>query len=232
MPMPMDGVAKFTGTLATRDVEDTMAERLADGAIHVAGLMFAATAVIWLSYRVFSQSDITLISTVMIYAVALVAMLSMSAIYNVFHRPDAYGIWRRLDHAAIFLMIAGTYTPFAAMVLGGWVGASILAIVWTGAVLGILIKLCFREGFGRYTLPLYLALGWVVVIALPPLIERMSTPGLWLLLGGGLIYSAGTLFYAWRSLPFQNAIWHAFVLAAAMCQFGAVLTDVAKLPGV
>ncbi|WP_029063577.1 hemolysin III family protein [Labrenzia sp. DG1229] len=205
----------------------TLAELIADGAIHTIGICLGLTATIVLAVTLWNAGDPTRQITVMIYAACLMTMLICSALYNMLARDHKSGILRRLDHAAIFLMIAGTYTPLAAVIIGGWTGGILLAIVWTGALSGALLKLVHLSRTERLTVPIYLGLGWVVVFAANPLIERASTFGFYMILAGGLLYTIGTAFYAWKKLPFQNAIWHAFVLAAAVCHFGAVLHDVA-----
>ncbi|MBG6143278.1 MAG: hemolysin III family protein [Roseibium album] len=205
----------------------SLAELIADGAIHTIGICLGLTATVVLAVTLWNTGDPTRQITVMIYAACLMTMLICSALYNMLAKDHKSGILRRLDHAAIFLMIAGTYTPLAAVIIGGWTGGILLAIVWTGALSGALLKLVHLSRTERLTVPIYLGLGWVVVFAANPLIERASTFGFYMILAGGLLYTIGTAFYAWKKLPFQNAIWHAFVLAAAVCHFSAVLHDVA-----
>ncbi len=205
----------------------SFAELIADGAIHTIGICLGLTATVVLAVTLWNTGDPTRQITVMIYAACLMTMLICSALYNMLAKDHKSGILRRLDHAAIFLMIAGTYTPLAAVIIGGWTGGILLAIVWTGALSGALLKLVHLSRTERLTVPIYLGLGWVVVFAANPLIERASTFGFYMILAGGLLYTIGTAFYAWKKLPFQNAIWHAFVLAAAVCHFSAVLHDVA-----
>ncbi|WP_282047246.1 PAQR family membrane homeostasis protein TrhA [Roseibium album] len=205
----------------------SLAELIADGAIHTIGICLGLTATVVLAVTLWNTGDATRQITVMIYAACLMTMLICSALYNMLAKDHKSGILRRLDHAAIFLMIAGTYTPLAAVIIGGWTGGILLAIVWTGALSGALLKLVHLSRTERLTVPIYLGLGWIVVFAANPLIERASTFGFYMILAGGLLYTIGTAFYAWKKLPFQNAIWHAFVLAAAVCHFSAVLHDVA-----
>ncbi|WP_428647911.1 PAQR family membrane homeostasis protein TrhA [Roseibium sp.] len=205
----------------------TLAEFIADGAIHVIGICLGMTATIVLAVTLWNAGDPARQVSVMIYAACLMAMLICSALYNMFARDHKSGLLRRLDHAAIFLMIAGTYTPLAAMIIGGWTGGILLAVVWTGALTGAIVKLAHLTGLDRVTVPICLGLGWIVVFAADPLLEKASAFGFAMILAGGLLYTIGTVFYAWKRLPFQNAIWHAFVLAAAICHFGAVFHDVA-----
>ncbi len=129
---------------------------------------------------------------------------------------------RFLDHAAIFLLIAGTYTPFTLVTLRGPWGYALFAIVWTLAALGIALELK-RVRNRLVMVALYLAMGWVGIIAIGPLLEKLPAGGLWLLFGGGVCYTLGVPFYLWRRLPYNHALWHVFVLAGSVLQFLAVL---------
>ncbi|WP_417669561.1 PAQR family membrane homeostasis protein TrhA [Roseibium sp.] len=208
----------------------TLAEKIADGTVHVIGIGLGIAALITLIAVQWGSDDVGRQLSVYIYAGCLMLMLVCSALYNIFAKENKTGILRRLDHAAIFLLIAGTYTPLAAMIIGGRTGGILLAVIWTGALTGAILKLTHLQGLERVTVPLCLALGWVVVFAFKPLMDNASDFGFWMIISGGLLYTAGTAFYAWKRLPFQNAIWHAFVLAAAVCHFSAVLNDVALGP--
>jgi len=209
------------------DRAQTFAELVADGTVHVIGLALGLAAAASLVFVLWNSPDLGRQVSVYIYAGCLLAMLTCSALYNMFAKDDKTGLLRRLDHAAIFMMIAGTYTPLAAMIIGGWTGGILLAVVWTGAVTGAILKLTKLSRIDKITLPIYLGLGWVVVFAFKPLLENSTGFGFLMILAGGLLYTTGTIFYAWKKLPFQNAIWHAFVLAAAVCHFTAVFHDVA-----
>lgn len=208
----------------------TMPEKIADGTIHVIGICLGIAALITLVAVLWNTADLGRQVSVFIYAGCLLAMLICSALYNMLAKDNKTGILRKLDHAAIFLLIAGTYTPLASMIIGGWTGGILLAVIWTGALTGAILKLTQLQGIDKITVPLCLALGWVVVFAFKPLMDNASNFGFWMIIAGGLLYTVGTAFYAWKRLPFQNAIWHAFVLAAAVCHFSAVLNDVALGP--
>jgi hemolysin III len=152
-------------------------------------------------------------------------MFACSIIYNM-AKPHRRPLLRRLDHAAIFLMIAGSYTPFTTQSLTGAWAWGMTAAVWTLALAGAAGKL-FLPGLGRgFWVALYLALGWSAVVALKPLLASVSAVALILLAIGGAIYSLGVIFYLRRSLPYRRAIWHGFVLTAAATQYAAVLTGV------
>jgi hemolysin III len=191
-------------------------ENRADAVVHVLGIVFAINASVWLLWHVTGLSASV---SVTVYCIGLLAMIGMSAAYNL--TPDHYpakNVLRRLDHSAIFIMIAGTYTPFAAGRLGDY-GPWILAANWIAATVGIVIKLIYPRRFETVTLGLYIAMGWLIVLALKPLIAHVATLDLWLLLGGGVVYSAGIAFYVIERIPYHKAIWHSFVLVAAVLQY-------------
>ena len=200
-------------------------EYFADMTIHLAGIVLAVTASLWLLTHVGGGA---VVASVAVYCAGLLAMIGASAAYNLVpHRFAAKQILRRLDHAAIFVMIAGTYTPLVTSRLGGREGTIILSAVWACAVLGIAIKLVFPRRFELFTLVLYLAMGWSIVTVIRPLAAHMAGLSFRLLVAGGLIYSAGVVFYVWERLPFHRAIWHGFVLTAAILQFAAIAFELA-----
>lgn len=209
---------------------ESLAEKIADGTVHVIGIGLGIAATTTLLAILWDAPDAGRVISVLVYAACLMTMLICSALYNIFAKDQKRGLLRKLDHAAIFLMIAGTYTPLAAIIIGGWTGGILLAIVWTGALAGAFLKLFRMNSVDRITVPLCLALGWVIVFAFKPLLDNATAFGFWMIVLGGLLYTVGTAFYAWKRLPFQNAIWHVFVLAAAICHFSAVVSDVALMP--
>jgi hemolysin III len=202
-------------------------EKILDGIVHVIGMASGGAASMVLAVMAFSQDDPSLLAGLGIYAFGLLAMLACSALYNLSREGRWKRLYRRLDHAAIFLMIAGTYTPFALIAIGGRLGVGLLIFVWSVALIGIVFKLLSPTRWERLSLAAYLLLGWTIVVALEPLLESMSLPGAILLVTGGMLYSVGVVFHKWTRLPYHNAIWHMFVLAAASCHFVVVLTDVA-----
>jgi len=133
---------------------------------------------------------------------------------------------RRLDHSAIYLLIAATYTAFI-LPMHGTAPAVLLVTIWLAALAGITIKIVWPGRFDRTSIGLYLAMGWSCLFAIQPIIAALTPGTLWLIAAGGALYSIGVIFHVWRSLRFQNAIWHGFVLAAASCHYAAVLTSLA-----
>ena len=205
----------------------TRHEVLADGAVHLVGVALGILGALALIVTAtLTHLGWTERASVLIYAGALVSMLGVSAAYNMWPVSRRKWILRRIDHALIYLMIAGTYTPLVTLVGTGPVAWSLLALIWTVAAIGIALKLLMPGRWDRVSIALYLTLGWSGVLAYESVIAGLSPKALWLLAIGGLLYSFGVVFHVWRTLPFQNAIWHAFVLAAAACHYGTVMASV------
>lgn len=209
-------------------------ELLADAAIHALGIGFGLAACGMLAAATLpgAGGDPLRALGLLVYAAGLLAMLGCSALYNLV--PDASPrkpVLRRCDRAAIFVMIAGTYTPFAGIAVGGIAGGGVLAGVWTAAAAGAAHELLGRQPRGgRADVLLYLMLGWCGVVLIGPLSDALPMRALVLLGAGGLLYSAGTAFYLATRLPYHYVTWHVCVLGAAVCHFVAILGDIA-LPG-
>lgn len=201
----------------------TARERLADGCIHAVGVAASLAGLVALLVVAVQSRAALWIVGLTIYGVALVAMFTCSAGYNLIVRPKVKAVFRRLDHAAIFLMIAGTYTPFVLIKMNNGTGYALLAVVWTMAALGIAIKLIAPRYLEGVTTALYLVQGWAVIVAWHPLVSAVPERAALLLMIGGVLYTVGVVFHLWERLPYQNAIWHGFVLAAASVHFAAVL---------
>ena len=205
---------------------NTPAERLADQWVHVIGVTSAIVAGAILFGLALWQGGLAQAGVLSIYALSLIAMLTLSAIYNLLRTTQARDILRRLDHAAIFLMIAGSYTPFTTLRFeGGWALGMTIG-VWALALLGAFCKLFLPGLSKKIWVALYLVLGWLVVIAVRPLIETVPLAGVILLGVGGAIYTLGVTIYVWERLPFRRAIWHGFVLTAAGVHYAAIVTGV------
>lgn len=208
----------------------TPREIVADGVVHglgvVAGMMGAVALVIT---ALTAHLGFGGRAAVMLYATALILMLGVSAVYNLYPVGPRKWLLRRADHALIYLMIAGTYTPLVALVGSGAQAYVLLAVVWAIAAIGIALKL-FRPGrYDRLSIALYLILGWSGLLAYESVIAALKPTALWLLAIGGVLYSVGVVFHVWRRLPFQNAIWHAFVLAAMACHYGSIWASLESL---
>lgn len=201
-------------------------ERRADLVVHVVGLTAAtAGAVVLIAAACFR--DRAALSALSVYAAALIAMFGASAAYNLGYETRFRAILRRFDHSAIFLMIAGTYTPFTTRLIAGQAALWSTAWIWSMALGGILLKLLTPGLFERISVVMYLALGWFAATIFAPVVPELKGWPLAMLLAGGGLYSSGVYFHLRERLRFHNAIWHAFVLAAASCQYVTVLTAVA-----
>lgn len=158
-----------------------------------------------------------------IYGATLVALYVSSTLYHGLPTPAAKKFMRRFDHAAIYLLIAGTYTPFMLVLLRGGVGWTLFGVVWALAAFGVAIKVAFTGRFEVLTVLLYLGMGWMGVAAIKPVVAALPAFGLGLVVAGGLAYTIGVIFYAGRCIPFNHAIWHLFVVTGSVCHFLAVM---------
>ena len=200
----------------------TFGERVADGSLHFIGVTASLAAATILVVFAFQHLPSLSFVSLAIYGVALVAVFGCSAAYHLINRPSLKAILRRCDHAAIYFKIAGTYTPFAMLKIGGTMGLGLLGFVWLISLFGATAKLVWPEQFVKTSYVLYLALGWSGILALDPLALTISPQVLILLAAGGGLYTVGIVFHLWEKLRYHNAIWHAFVLAASTCHFAAV----------
>jgi len=150
-------------------------------------------------------------------------------LYHSFQKPKIKNVLKIIDHSCIYLLIAGTYTPFLVVTLRGVLGWTMFAVIWLLAITGVVFKIFFVHRFKIISTIAYLLMGWLVVFAIKPLIDAMPAGGLAWLFAGGLAYSLGVIFYVWKTLPYNHAIWHMFVLAGSACHFFAVLFYVLPL---
>ena len=204
----------------------SMRERVADGCIHAVGVTASLAAFIALLVIAVMSHTLLWVVSLAIYGVALVLMFSCSAGYNLVLRPKLKAIMRRLDHAAIFLMIAGSYTPFTTQRFDYPWSIVITTAIWTVAVVAAAGKLLLPGLSRRIWLLAYLALGWAGVCAFPQFLDGVSRTALVLIAIGGALYTIGVPLYASTRLRFRRAIWHAFVLAAACVHYAAVMVGV------
>ena len=208
--------------------QESRSEMRVDAIVHVVGVTFGLAACITLAILALPDVGAAVLVSLEIYGAGLLTMLVCSALYNIAGRGLPNGRWRRLDHAAIFVMIAGTYTPFAVIAIGGAWGRGLLVFVWTMATVGVVLKLFHPEQLEMLSRTAYLLLGWTILVGIDRLIAAVSLPALVLIVAGGMLYSAGVVFYCWDGLPYRRAIWHGFVLTAAACQYFAVLDVLAS----
>jgi hemolysin III len=203
------------------------AERMADGCVHVTGIAFsliAAAAMLTLSAKMLPA---TATASLGVYAFGMVAVFACSAAYNLASpaRPGLKAILQRFDHAAIYVKIAGTYTPLA-IKMGDLGGILLLGAVWAITAFGATAKLLWPGQLARTSYVLYLVQGWAVLSALDSLLSAVSSRVLILLFIGGCLYTVGVVFHLWERLRYHNAVWHGLVLAGSCCHFAAIIDAV------
>jgi hemolysin III len=204
----------------------SVSEHRADVAAHIVGVGCGIAGTIGLMMTA-AQGGALVVTGAVLYAIGLLSMFSFSAAYNLWPPSPTKEWLRRLDHAAIFLMVAGTVTPFVMNRVGGAWGFGVLAGVWAVAVFGVTMKLLFPRRWELISIALYVGLGLSIFIVGDQLVQAISPMSLWLLVAGCVIYLTGIVFHLWETLPFQNAVWHWMVLLAAALHYGAVIHEVA-----
>ncbi len=201
----------------------SVGEEIVNTATHGVGILLSIAALTVLVAFSSLNGDVWHIASTSIYGTTLILLYTASSLYHAIPYSKAKQVLRRLDHAAIFFLIAGTYTPFVLVNLRGPWGWTLFGLVWGIAIPGVLLELVSRKRYKRLSLSLYLGLGWLVLIAIKPMLVSVETNGLILLLTGGLCYSLGVIFYVWKRLTYNHAIWHLFVLAGSALHFFSVL---------
>ncbi|AMX01377.1 PAQR family membrane homeostasis protein TrhA [Microbulbifer thermotolerans] len=201
----------------------SLAEEIANSVTHGLGALLAIAGLGVLCAFAALRGDAWHIVSCAVYAATLILCFGASTLYHAISHERAKAVLRTLDHSAIFLLIAGTYTPFTLVTLRGPWGWWLFGIIWGLALAGLVIQLTPLKKIRALSITLSALMGWVVIAAVEPLVERLAPGGLWLLVLGGLCYTGGIVFYLWRSLRFHHAIWHLFVLAGGVLHFFAVL---------
>ncbi len=198
-------------------------EIIADGIVHAVGVTFGIVSFAALLVMAAPAVGAWELTSILVYGIGLLTVLTVSALYNLWPVSPVKWMLRRYDHSAIYLLIAGTYTPFITQMKASAEAMVLLAGVWLTSVIGIALKLRFPGRFDRLSILLYLFLSWSGVMAYESVFGALPASTRGLLVLGGILYTAGVAFHLWESLRFQNAIWHTFVLVAAACHYGAVL---------
>ncbi|MEJ2480750.1 MAG: hemolysin III family protein [Acidihalobacter sp.] len=199
----------------------SVGEEIANALIHGIGFALAVVGLVVLTVLA-AQAGARHVVAVSIYGACLVLMYGASTLYHAIPQPRIKSALRHLDHASIFLLIAGTYTPFTLINLNGPWGWSLFGVIWGLAALGLILQPLLKQRRG-VAVALYIAMGWAALIAIKPLIHAVAPTGIALLAAGGLAYTLGTIFYGWRKLPYSHAVWHGFVLLGSVLHFFAVL---------
>lgn len=200
----------------------SVGEEIANSVTHGIGIVLSIAGLAVLTAFASVFGTVWHIVSCSIYGATQILLYTASTLYHSIPLPRAKAVFRMLDHAAIYLLIAGTYTPFVLVNLGGALGWTIFGVVWGLAIIGIALQaILIRHKAILTTLP-YIAMGWLAVAAIKPMVESIAPGGLVLLTAGGLCYTLGCLFYIWRRLPYHHAIWHVFVMAGSALHFFAI----------
>lgn len=205
------------------DRQQSRAEEIANSISHGIGLAVAVVGAIFLILRATRHGDTGFTVGTSVFCATIIILYLTSTLYHALPTGKAKRVFRIIEHSAIFLLIAGTYTPFTLGVLRGAWGWTLFGLIWGIAAIGVVLKMFYQTAHMRLSTGLYLAMGWVIVIAADPLFDRVPTEGLLWLLAGGLSYTAGVFFFAIDSrLRYGHLIWHLFVIAGTLCHYFAV----------
>lgn len=206
-------------------------EEIVHAVSHGLGFLLSAVGLVVLMAAAVGRGDARHVVACAIFGVSLVLLYAASTLYHGIPAPRMKRLLRVADHAAIYVLIAGSYTPFAVVHLADAWGLALLAVIWSLGIFGIALEIAAPRAARRFALPLYLTMGWLAVLAIAPLARALGEQGLALLVLGGLAYTGGVVFYAWRRLPYHHAIWHGFVLAGSALHFSCVLGYVVPAAG-
>lgn len=209
--------------MAGRPARPRRGEEIASAVTHGLGAAASVAGLAVLVVAAAGRGDAWHVVSVSVFGATLVLLYAASTLYHGLPLGRAKAVFRVLDHSAIYLLIAGTYTPFALVSLRGPWGWSLFGVIWGCAVAGIVLRTTFGVRWRVALVVLYVAMGWAGVVAVRPMIAAMPAPGIALVATGGLAYTSGIAFYGWRRLPYHHAVWHLFVLAGSALHFLAVL---------
>ena len=208
----------------TTDRVVTLREEAANAVTHGVGLVLSLVGMPILILSALDRGERATVIGASVFGATLIALYAASTLYHAIPHPTLKQKLRVVDHAAIYLLIAGTYTPFTLGVLRGTWGWTLFGIVWTLAALGVLFKVVFGSGaMAKVSTAIYVAMGWVIIIAIKPLMASMEHAGLMLLVAGGLCYTGGVIFYVDRRRAWTHPVWHLFVMGGSICHYFAVL---------
>ncbi len=202
----------------------SLGEEIANSITHGIGAGLSIAGLTLLVVLAALYGDVWQVVSFSIYGATLIILYLASTLYHSLQNPQAKAILRRVDHAAIYLLIAGTYTPFLLVAIRGAWGWSMLVLVWGLALLGVAFKALFINRFQKLSLLTYIFMGWISVVILKEMLLNVPSIGLIYLAIGGVIYTVGIIFYVWKKLPYHHTIWHLFVLGGSIFHFLAILT--------
>jgi hemolysin III len=197
-------------------------EEITNAITHGIGFVLSIIALVFLIKTAVAYGDVRYTVSFSIYGASLIILYLASTLYHSVPKGKLKDAFKIFDHSAIYVLIAGSYTPIALLVLKGKTGLTLLITVWTIALFGIVFKLFFSKRFKIFSTIIYLLMGWLLVFLIKPLIVNLNSTSMLFLIGGGVTYSLGTIFYLWKNLKFNHAIWHLFVLGGSVCHFFSV----------
>jgi hemolysin III len=189
---------------------------------HVIGLVLSIIALVVMVVRASQDGNVWHVVSASIFGVSLICLYTASALYHSEKDEKRRSRLRIIDHATIYILIAGTYTPFTLITLNGWVGWTIFGVSWGMAATGVILKLFYTGRFNALSTLMYVFMGWIIIFAIKPLVNSIPTPGLYWLFAGGVAYTTGAILYSIKKIPFNHAIFHLFVLLGSFCHFIAV----------
>ncbi len=228
--MKTDGGAKVSPYDRNRPsyLDQSLGEEIANGITHGIGAALSVAGLVVLVVYGALYGDAWRVVSFSVYGATLVILYLISTLYHSFTSPRIKRLFQLLDHCSIYLLIAGTYTPLTLTVLRGPWGWTLFGLIWGLAILGIVLKVWFVGRFHVFSVVLYIAMGWLVVIALKPLFDLVDHRMIMWLVIGGLSYTLGVIFYAAKSIPYHHAIWHLFVLGGSIFQYLGILFHLAR----
>lgn len=209
-----------------REASYTLREEIANSVTHGIGTLLSVAALVILVLVAVRRGSAWHVVGFAVFGSTLILLYLASTLYHGIQHPRIKSILRRFDHAAIFLLIAGTYTPFLLTNLRGTWGWSLFGVIWGIAVFGVMFKAFATGGFEKLSVAIYIPMGWLAIIAVKQLITKLPPASLLWLVVGGVTYTLGITFYAWKRLPFNHAVWHLFVLGGSISHFLSVLHSV------
>jgi len=197
----------------------TKREEIANAITHGVGALLSIVALVYLLIYSINHGSAAHIVSFSIYGASMILLYLCSTLLHSLREGKLKDIFEMLDHASIYVFIAGSYTPILLLVVKGSLGITLLSVVWSIALVGIIFKVFFTKRFLFLSTMIYIGMGWLIVFAIDPVIERLAFEGLTMLVMGGVLYTVGTIFYMWRLFPFHHAVWHLFVVGGSAFHF-------------
>ena len=211
-----------------RGVMYTVGEEIFNSVSHGVGILLSIAALVLLVVFAVIYSDGLGLLGALFYGISLILLYTMSTVYHIVQNKTAKRVLRIFDHCSIFILIAGTYTPYLMGPLRSPLGWTIFGIIWGVTVLGIILNAINLEKFRILSLVCYVLMGWGIVLSIKPLPQNLASGGLWLLVAGGLVYTVGKIFYTLKKYRYMHSVWHLFVLAGSVCHYLSILLYVLK----